>query len=95
MLPNLPPELAPLILCQAPDALTLRNLLLTAPSFYHGFFATPGPILKAVLTNEFGSRLLPDALATYQALHVSEAGFDNTRDELLSAMQNVPQIPKD
>ena len=94
VLSKLPPELAHLILCQVPDAPTLRNLLLTAPSFYHSFFATPGLILKAVLINESGLRLLPDALATSQASHLSEAGFDNSREELLSAMQNVPQIPE-
>lgn len=92
-LPRLPPELAPIILHQVPDALTLRNLILSSPSFYHGFCSSPKSILAAVLLNEFGPRLLPVALAAYEASHLSEAGFDSARHDLLSAMQNIPRVP--
>ena len=93
--PRLPSELAPIILHQAPDALTLRNLVLSGPSFYHGFTSSPKPILDAVLFNEFGPRLLPVALATYESFHLSEDGFDSARHDLLSNMKNIPVIPGD
>ena len=75
MHPSLPPELAPIILCQAPDAPTLRNLILCAPSFYHGHRATSKVILEAVLNNEYGSHLLPEALATQLSSRLPRKGL--------------------
>jgi len=50
---SLPPELAAFILSQAPDARSLRSLILSALCFYHGFVATSRLILHAVFFNEF------------------------------------------
>lgn len=63
---SLPPELAVIILSQAPDARTLRNLILSAPCFYLCFPAASRLILHAVLFNEFGSALLPIVLAIHR-----------------------------
>ena len=95
MHPSLPPELAPIILCQAPDAPTLRSLILCAPSFYHGYRATSKVILEAVLNNEYGSRLLPEALATQLSSRLPQEGFDSARNDFLTNLQNKPQMPVD
>ena len=95
MYPSLPPELAPIVLCQAPDAPTLRNLIISAPSFYHGYRATPKIILEAVLSNEYGSRLLPEALTTQLSARLPKEDFDSARDVLLTKLQNKPQVPVD
>lgn len=93
MRPSLPPELAPAILSQAPDAPTLKNLILSGPSFYHGFFATPKQIIKSVLLNEFGPELLPEALATYNSLRLPRIEFDSVREDLLLAIRNTWEMP--
>jgi len=62
---SLPPELAAIILSQAPDARSLRSLILSAPCFYNGFCATSRLILHAVLFSEFESALLAIVLAIH------------------------------
>lgn len=107
----LPPELTSIILSHVPDARTLRNLILSAPCFYHGFFATSRFILHAVLFNEFGSALLPIALAIHYCerlplgdLH--HAAFQNdkwvkqqvlrdARLHIVSTIARNAQIPDD
>ena len=93
--PFLPPELAPIILSQAPDAPTLRSLVRSASCFYSGFFAEERRILQAVLLNEYGLAVLPEALATYRALRLPQVDFEAARDEFLAGLEGSCQIPED
>lgn len=93
--PFLPPELAPIILSQAPDAPTLRNLVLSAPCFYHGFLAEEKSILHAVLWNEFGPAVLPEALALYKSSVPPQLNPDMARAEFFSTTHSKPEIPND
>lgn len=109
--PLLPPELATSILSQAPDARSLRNLILSAPCFYYGFFTTSRRILHAVLFNEFGPALLPIALAIHHCKRLTLVDFHHaasqseewsnqqllreTRNGILSTMARQARIPED
>lgn len=92
-IPQLPPELAPIILAQAPDATTLRNLVLSASCFHKGFFSAPSRILQAVLLNEFGTNVLPEALAMYKSLHLPKAGFEKAREDFIASLVPSSAVP--
>ncbi|MCJ1382882.1 hypothetical protein MMC17_005995 [Xylographa soralifera] len=64
---SFPIELLQLILCALPDAVTLRAVVLSHPSFYRAFSAAKDLIPLQVLLNQIPLDLLPDALVVLRS----------------------------
>lgn len=90
----IPTEILQLILSHSPDALTLRNLALSSPTFYRSFSAARDIILHNVLLNEYGPRVLPDALAALYSGRISP-GTSETVKEFLGQHTHTTRLPTD
>lgn len=64
---GLPLEMLQMILCAAPDAPTLRNLILSHSCFYWSYLSFSDDIIGSVIDNEFSAGVIQDAMAGLEA----------------------------
>ena len=91
---SLPVEIAQNILSSAPDAASLRNLIISSPFFYRAFVAAQSLILHSVLRNEISDGVLPTALATLGSSYISSPKQDQVQDFLAREPLLPTSIPE-
>ena len=91
---SFPVEIAQNILSLAPDALSLRALILSCSFFHRAFIVSPSLILHSVVRNEIHALVLPDALATLATANLSPRKRDRVRDFLAQANLFPASIPE-